>query len=275
MRHSFLLVLWVVAGTASAQVINPGGGAGGGGSDTTDWRGWTGLSLEWRPVRSLSVSFEEQWRWGENFSEFDRRFHELGFSWNPKGHPWMAAQRLSLSLRQTSRPDWRGDVQGVDRLFRWQLGYAVEAEAGRWHFAGKCRLQQQSALALKGGEDPESYGRRRETRFKGEVEYNIRGWKWDPAFSVERFLTHVPDGWRPDGAWRFRLAAGYKTGKRHKLSVFIQRDGEGRYNPAEPGVALASIGAGIDDLRTAGSVRWTVGAKWRYRLKSGGRSSKG
>lgn len=272
MRRPILFVLLLVGFTASAQVIN---GGDGGDADTTDWRAWTGLTLEWRPVPSLTASFEEQWRWAEYFSEFDRRFHELGLSWNPQGRRWMEAQRFSLSLRQTSRPDWRGEVQGVDRLFRWQLGYAVKAEAGRWTFEAKCRLQQQSALALKGGEDPDTHGRQRETRIKGEVEYNFRDWKWDPALSVERFLVHVPDGWLPDGAWRFRLATGYKTGKRQKISVFIQRDGEGRYTPTEPGVALASVGAGIDDIRTSGSVRWTVGAKWRYAIRSKNRKNQG
>ena len=156
-------------------------------------------------------------------------------------------------------------------MIRWQIDYRVEGEFDRWQCSGRVRCQQQSALALKTGEDPANYGSRRTYRLKGTVKYNIKGWKWDPAVSVERFLDRVPEDWKPDGAWRLRLATGRKTAKRQKVSLFVQRDWVSRYNPAVPGVALSQIGAGIDDLRMIGAVEWTAGVLYRYRFRKPGK----
>ena len=270
MRSASLLFLSFLCGTLTAQVITPPGG-GAGEQDTTEWRGWAGLSLQHRPWRSITVSLNHQWRWSDDFSQFDRRFVQGEVEWSPKGSSAVEAQSIRVGVRHTHRPDRTGDVQGMDRLIRWQIDYSVEGELGRWQFSGRARCQQQSALALKTGDDPATYGSRRTYRLKGTVEYNIKGWKWDPAISVERFLDRVPEDWQPDGAWRLRLATGRKTAKRQKVSLFVQRDWVGRYNPAAPGVALGQIGAGIDDLRLTGAVEWTAGVLYRYRFRKPGK----
>lgn len=262
MRGLSLLWMLFLPAMASGQIIN------GPDSDTTEWRGWTGVQLHWRPSRTLTLAVQEQWRWREDFTRFDRRFHQVELEWKPKGRDWVDAQSLAVGLRHSSRPDRRGDIQGVDKLLRWQIEHGTKVDAGRWTFKTRARIQQQTALALKGDADPETYGQRRTWRFKGTVEYNIKGWKWDPAFAVERFIDRVPEGWQPDGAWRMRLATGRKVAKRTRIKVFFQRDWVGRYNPAEPGTSLAEIGAGIDDLRLQGAVEWTAGLLLRHRFKS-------
>ena len=267
MRALPLLILFASSLAASGQVILPPD------QDTTEWRGWTGIQLQWRPVKTVTAAFQEQWRWGDDFTRFDRRFHQFEVEWdlrtpNPSLDRFLKPQSLAVGLRRSTRPDNRGDVQGVDKLLRWQVEHGIELEAGRWEFKTRARCQQQTALALKGGEDPADYGQRRTWRFKGTVGYNIKWWKWDPAVSVERFVDRVPEGWQPDGAWRMRLATGRKVAKRQKVSLFIQRDWVERYNPAAPGVALVEIGAGLDDLRLYGAEEWTVGLMYRLRLKS-------
>lgn len=267
MRVLPLLILFAWSHAASSQVILPPD------QDTTEWRGWTGIQLQWRPVKTVTVAFQEQWRWRDDFTRFDRRFHQFGVEWNPKSpnaslDRILKPQSLAVGLRRSTRPDNRGDVQGVDKLLRWQVEHGMELEAGRWEFKTRVRCQQQTALALKGGEDPADYGQRRTWRFKGTVSYNIKGWKWDPAVSVERFVDRVPEGWQPDGAWRMRLATGRKLAKRQKVSLFIQRDWIERYNPAASGVALVEIGAGLDDLRLFGAEEWTVGLMYSLRLTS-------
>lgn len=262
----FLMVLCVL--TASGQVINPPD------QDTTEWRGWTGLQLSWRPLRTVTMSAQHQWRWNEDFSRFDRRLQQFELEWNPEGHAVIDAQSLTVGLRHSTRPDNRGNIQGVDKLLRWQVEHDAAFDAGRWSFKSRLRCQQQTALALKGDGDTEAYGKRRTWRFKGTASYNIKGWKWDPSFSVERFIDRVPEGWQPDGAWRFRLSTGRKLAKRQKLNIFIQRDAVGRYNPAGPGVSLSEIGAGIGDLRMLGATEWTAGLMYRYRIKSPKRKGK-
>lgn len=262
MRALPLLLILAWPAMFSGQVIH------GPDSDTTEWRGWTGIQLQWRPFRTWTVSVQEQWRWREDFGRFDRRFHQVELGWKPKGSTFVEAQGVAVGLRHSTRPDRRGDIQGVDRLLRWQVEHGAEMEAGRWAFKTRARIQQQTALALKGNADPSTYGKRRTWRFKGTLGYNIKGWKWDPSLSLERFIDRVPEGWQPDGAWRMRLASGRKVAKRKKVSLFIQRDWIHRYNPAQPGMALAEIGAGIDDLRLQGAVEWTAGIIFRHRFKS-------
>lgn len=239
-----------------AQVINPPSGQ----SDTTEWQGWCGLSLEWQPVKSVKLALNEQWRWDNDFGDFDRQIHQLDVAWSPRWNAFSKAQSLGAALRHTTRPDNKGDIQGKDRFLRWQVEYTAQVEPGRWSMEGRLRYQRQSALALKDESDPADYSSRVQTRIKGAVVYNIKGWKWDPEFSVERFLVQVPEGWPSDGSWRFRLGSSKRMGKRQKLRIFLQRDAQGRYTPTGWG--------GLDDFRLKGSTEWTVGVTWRYRIKS-------
>ena len=266
MRAAALFLLCALALTSVAQVINPPPGSGEQ-PDTTEWRGWLGATLDWKPVKSLQISFDQQWRWDSDLSSFDQHFQQLDLAWSPRWNKVSKAQSIGVGLRHSIRPDRKGAVQGNDRLLRWQIEYGVEWEEGRWSFEGRLRHQKQVAVELKGEADPDDYVARVQTRIKGELGYNIKGWKWDPALSVERFLVSVPEGWLPDGAWRFRLGSSKKMGKRHRIKIFVQRDWEARYNPADVGVPLSVIGAGIDDLRLNGSVEWTAGVSWRYRFK--------
>ena len=262
MRAVSLLLILVCPIVAWGQIINEPD------QDTTEWRGWTGIQLKWRPLRTVTLSLQEQWRWKEDFGRFDRRFHQMEVEWNPRGSAVVEAQAVAIGLRHSTRPDNRGSIQGVDKLLRWQAEHVTEWEAGRWEFKTRVRFQEQTALALKGGEDPQDYGQRKTWRFKCTVGYNIKGWKWDPAVAAERFADRVPDGWQPDGAWRLRLGTSRKLAKRQKIILFVQRDWVQRYNPAEPGVALVAIGAGLDDLRLQGAVEWTAGVLYRCRFKS-------
>ena len=202
-----------------AQVINPPSGQ----SDTTEWQGWCGLSLEWQPVKSVKLALNEQWRWDNDFGDFDRQIHQLDVAWSPRWNAFSKAQSLGAALRHTTRPDNKGDIQGKDRFLRWQVEYTAQVEPGRWSMEGRLRHQRQSALALKDESDPADYSSRVQTRIKGAVVYNIKGWKWDPEFSVERFLVQVPEGWPSDGSWRFRLGSSKRMGKRQKLRIFLQR----------------------------------------------------
>lgn len=260
------LVLLFGVGYVHAQVINPPPGSEGE-TDTTEWRGWSGISMGFKPVKSLSIVWSQQWRWDNDFSSFDRSLQQISCGWSPRWNKFSKAQSLGLALRHTTRPDRKGDVQGNDRFLRWQVEHGAEFDAGRWAFETRIRFQNQQVLALKDGSDPTQEGASKQWRFKGEVGYNIKGFKWDPDFAVERFVAVVPSGWVPDGAWRMRLGTSTKLGKQHKLRVFLQRDVEAPYSPAPPGMTLFEVGAGLDDLRQTGGVEWTVGLQWRYRIK--------
>jgi len=266
MKHVLLLIALVAGGGVYSQVINPPPGSEGA-TDTTVWRGWTGISLGIKPLKGVSVVMNQQWRWDRDFSEFDRHLLQLGCAWSPQWNDVSKAQSLGIGVRRTSRPDRKGDIQGVDRYLRWQIEHGASMDAGRWDFETRIRYQKQTAVKTKDGSDPEEVPAKAAWRFKGEVGYNIKGFKWDPVVSIERFISEVPDGWVPDGTWRVRLATGTKTGKRQKLKVFIQRDSEARYNPAPEGMTLFEVGADLDDLRPSGAVEWTVGLQWRYRIK--------
>ena len=266
MRAALCILLLLGGVSMQAQVINPPPGSGVE-TDTTDWRGWSGASISFKPAKGWSIAFNQQWRWDERGSSFDRQLQQLGCAWSPRWNALSRAQSLGLAFRHVTRPDRKGDVQGNDRFLRWQAEHGAAFEAERWTFETRIRFQSQKAIEFKDGTDPTGAKAHKQWRFKSVVEYNIRGFKWDPEFSVERFVAVVPEGWQPDGAWRMRLATSTKLGKRHKLRVFIQRDWEARYNPAALDQTLIEIGADLDDLRLSGAVDWTLGVQWRYRLK--------
>ena len=266
MRSLLCAILLFCGGVLQAQVINPPVDSGNT-ADTTDWRGWSAVSLGFKPAKGLAVVLSQQWRWDDDFGSFDRQLQQLACTWSPKWNAWSKSQSLGVGLRHTARPDRKGAVQGVDRYLRVQAEHGTSFDAGRWEFETRIRYQKQTAVELKGDGDPDDIAAHKVWRFKCEVGYNIKGFKWDPVMAVERFIAVVPDGWSPDGSWRMRLATGSKVGKRQKIRVFLQRDWESQYNPAPPGLSLFEVGAGVDDLRPLGAVDWTVGVQWRYRIK--------
>lgn len=241
--------------SASAQVITPPAAP-----DTSDWQGWTSITLDWKPVKGVKVALEEQWRVKRNFGRLDRSFHQLSVGWTPQGAGALEAQSIALGARVTSRLDDEGGRQGFDRFFRWHLDHEVKWEPGRWGFQWRTRLQERSTVWKKGGADVSTEPIKRVLRGKFSVGYDFPDWKLDPEVSAERFWAETPDGWPADGAWRVRLGTGFKPGKRQKLKLFLQREWVGRYLPQGLG--------GIDDFRLNGAEDWAIGVAYRYRMKT-------
>ena len=104
MKHVLLLIALVAGGGVHSQVINPPPGSEGA-TDTTVWRGWTGISLGIKPLKGVSVVMNQQWRWDRDFSEFDRHLLQLGCAWSPQWNDVSKAQSLGIGVRRTSRPD--------------------------------------------------------------------------------------------------------------------------------------------------------------------------
>ena len=192
--------------------------------------GWTGIQLQWRPVKTVTVAFQEQWRW-ETTSRFDRRFHQFEVKWDPKS-PNASLDRIlksqSLPLGCAGAPSQPGRRSGRGQALRWQAEHGMELKAGRWEFKTRVRCQEQTALALKGGEDPAEYGQRRTWRFKGAA------------------TTTSRDG---NGTLRFRWN-GSSTGSRRVGSPMVR--GACAWPlaerwPSDTRFRCSSSGTGVDD----------------------------
>lgn len=228
--------------------------------DTSEWRAWTGLRLAWKPIKSIRLSFEEQWRLQDDFGALDRMVHQFGLAFHPQGPDWLEAQALAVGYRHSSVVDNSGANQGIERFGRWNVDYCAGGEWKRWSLDMRLRHQRQRALWLKDGDDPTEVPEKELSRVKVELGYNIRKWKADPTLALERFHRPVPEGWPPDAQWRVRLGTSLKTGKRQQLKLFIQRDWKQRYLPS-------GVGATLDDFRLWGSEAWTIGATYGYGFK--------
>lgn len=249
-------LLWGAVSAASAQTITPPEGP-----DTTDVQLWTSFRLDWRPVKSVELEFQEQIRFKNNWGTFDRQFHQLTVLWSPRWNAVSKAQSLAVSARVKTRLDDQGGKQGLERFFRWHVQHAAKVEFGRWAMASRVRFQERSALWLMDGEDPSEAPVKAAWRLKARLDYNFKGWKLDPHVSLERFLEVVPEGWPADGAWRARIGTDFKPAKRQRIKVVVQREWRGKYTPS-------GVGATLDDFRLYGDNEWALVVGWRCRLKS-------
>lgn len=229
--------------------------------DTSDCTAWGSVALNWRPIKSVKLAVEEQWRIKDNFSSFDRQFHQFTLGFSPRWNAFSKAQSLGLGFRHMTRVDDTGDNQGLERFIRWHAQHELDLDLGRWNVRTRLRFQRRRAIWLKDGKDPGEEGTKDVWRLKVELGHNFRDWKADPELSVERFWTTVPEGWPVDGHWRVRLGTGLKVGKRQRVKTFIQRQWRPRYLPS-------GVGATLEDFRLWGEERWTLGIAYRCSLKT-------
>jgi len=256
MKHLPLLLLGAVLATATqAQIVQPEL------PDTTDFQGWTTLKGQLRLGESWTVELKEQFRLKNDLATFDREFRQLTLGFSPQWGAVAEAQEMVLGARLILLNDDQGNKQGLERFFRWHADHNVKVEVGRWTVSSRIRYQERTAIQLAGDADAAAEGVKRTWRVKAGLAYDIKGWKLDPRCSLERFFVPVPEGWPSDGAWRARFGTDFKTGKRQRLKVVLQREWRGKYLPS-------GTGATLDDFRLYGDNQWALVASYRYRFKS-------
>ncbi len=200
-----VLVLWLsLAHFAVAQ-----------GQDTVrveDLKGWASLELKYKANQKWTLSLAEQLRLGNDMSEVDKYFTQLGARYK-------AARGVSLGAgyRFIRQNDTKGKIQGYESHRRYHLSATYRHKPQRFSLGYRVRYQSRKEAGFSTSSN--------HLRIRAQARYNVRDWRLDPVFSTELY--------RPVGSGtvsefdkiRFTLGTNYKIGA-GEISVFYRFEKE-------------------------------------------------
>lgn len=186
--------------------------------EVSDFESWTSLELGYKPTKKWSFSLQEQLRLDNNSSEVKGYFTELS-----SGYKLFKSFELAMGFRYITRNDNEGKVQGNRNYFRYQIDASFSHDVSNFSIKYRLRYHTRNELGLSvaDGDYPDEF-----IRLLAKVEYNIKGWKFDPEVSGELF-DYIEKGVNK-GLVGYRLTFGtsFKVHKGGKMGVYYRIEEE-------------------------------------------------
>ena len=144
-----------------------------------DFELWLKAGAQADLSENIQLEVEQQIRFDENSSEVKNYHTEAGLSFE-------LTDNIDLLWvnRLVRRNDNRGEVQGYETHFRYQLGTQFKHRAGQFRFRHRLLYQHRNEL---GRTESEGDIARQFIRYRFLTEYKIKNWPYDPRFKVEYF----------------------------------------------------------------------------------------
>lgn len=185
---------------------------------TTDWGSWNTIEIGYKLNKDWNFSLEQQLRLKENISEVDKYFTQLNSEYRIHKN-----FRLGLGLRYISEHDNKGDVQGYDNYFRFNIDATYKHDINDFKLGYRLRYQNKNELGVsyEEGDFPNQ-----NIRFKTSVGYDIKDWTLDPKFSAEIF-NRFQEG-KENGFNKYRLTFGtdFKIKNYEKFGMYYRFEKE-------------------------------------------------
>lgn len=196
--------------------------------DLTDVELWTGVGLKYDFHKRFSFELEEQFRLKDDLSTFSQLFTEATLTYDPGKAEWLKPLEFSLGGRHITKNDTKGNKQGIEYFYRYNLDANYTVEFDRLTVGYRFRFQSRNQLYL-GDLEPEVPTN--DIRHKASIGYNIKNWKLDPKLTFELFSRQEDDVYGL-ARYRVRLGSDYSFVKRQDLSFFLMYEKE--IDVAEP-----------------------------------------
>lgn len=180
-----------------------------------DFATWTSIEVEYEPDKKWELGLETQLRLDENSSAIDEYFSQLKVS-REIGKDF----EVGIGLRYIRENDNRGQIQGYENHFRFQIDTKYEHEIGGFDMEYRLRYTNKNEFGLAEEAD-EDFARQR-LRFKAETEYKIKDWKLDPKFSAELFSRFGRDTETEIDQYRLTLGTEYNLKKFGEIRIFYR-----------------------------------------------------
>lgn len=183
--------------------------------DINDFSTWSVLEFEYEPDKKWELGLEAQLRLKENSSTVDEYFAEL------KGSRELGKDfKFELGLRYIRENDTRGNIQGFENHFRWNLDGNYEYEIGRFDLQHRLRYTNKTEFGLAEEADKDFAGQR--LRFKTSAVYKIKDWKLDPEFAAELFSRFGQDTDSEVDKYRLTLGSAYGLKDAGEISFYYR-----------------------------------------------------
>jgi len=181
---------------------------------TRDLETWTTLSLKVKPFKKFSFGLDQGFRFNYNSTILDQALTDFYVGFKP-----VKFLELGGGVRYIAD---RGNNGLFDNDLRFNVDAALNHSIKRLDFNHRIRYQNKNEMGLS-SDDGDVF--KNYFRYKSELKYNIKNWKFDPEISAEVFhdLTRGTGGLD-----LMRLTAGtsYETKKFGKFGLAYRMDRE-------------------------------------------------
>lgn len=174
---------------------------------------WTSAAVNYKASKKLRFSFETQLRLKNEGKLYDAGFIELGGRFEI-----FKNLKLGVGYRFANKYDDKGKVQGRETHHRYQTYLSYKIPLKRYELSLRAQYQQGSELSDDLKFDDIISSDKQWLRFKSEVEYNIKKWKFDPKVGGEYFYRMNKED---DNYNKYRLFVGtnYALNGPHELCL--------------------------------------------------------
>lgn len=170
---------------------------------------WLNGELRYRPVKTVTLSIDEQLRLDQNASRLNSIISDLSGSWRLQ--KWL---RLGLGYRFEMESNKKDELESAQRLHvQSRLKYAL----------GPVALSYRVRLQEKHEPDGDETERTRTLRHRFALAVD-RGGDLEPGFSVETFNRLGEDGTRSWRKLRLTLGTEIRGPKPHRFQVFYRAE---------------------------------------------------
>lgn len=171
---------------------------------------WSIAEFRYYPSNKFRFGFEQQIRFNENITVFDRTFTEL----NGRYSFWKDFD-FGLSYRYMFINDNKGQVKEIENHYRWDYSLSHEFRMASLKIDNRVKFQHRKEIREKSTNcicETRDY-----LRLKSEITYKIKNWKYDPDFSFEIFLPADKKEKKLHNRYRLTLGTDMKISKKQNL----------------------------------------------------------
>ena len=191
---------------------------------------WSVAELRYEPSKKIRFGVEQQLRFNENISVFDRTFTELNGRYSFWDNYNLNNYNFGLTYRYMFLNDNSGEVEEIENHYRWDYYFSNEFKVKRLKFQSRIKYQRRKEIRDKTIRcicQTRNYW-----RFKSGIVYKIKNWKYDPYFSSEIFLPTNKREKKLHNRYRLALGTSVKISKKQKIRIkyLFEREIKG-WNP--------------------------------------------
>jgi len=183
-------------------------------SQEGDFASWTSVKVEYEPNDDWTFALSANLRFKENVSVVDEYFPQLKID-----RRIVKGLKLAVGGRYIRENDTKGNIQGYENHFRYQLDAKYKHDVQR--FSLKYRVRYQNKKELESSIKPGGASVKR-LRFRATVEYNIGDWKLDPELAFELLGRFNEDAPYEIDKYYLTLGTQYKIKKAGSIGTFYR-----------------------------------------------------
>ncbi|MCE7995750.1 MAG: DUF2490 domain-containing protein [Roseivirga sp.] len=180
----------------------------------TDFEVWLKAGIKYKLNDRWSFDLEEQIRFDDDANALKNYHSELGIKFELNKF-----LDLLLTTRYITRNDNRGNRQGFEDHFRYQLGLSAKHDMDRFELKHRLLYQHRNEVGLSEADGDIS---RRFFRWRSGATYKIKNWKYDPQFNAEYFLGLNKDAAGIENSIRFTFGTERKYKKVGEFGIFYR-----------------------------------------------------